>query len=40
LRFALQKLLIRQPAIFPVVTRSGEKLATKEQRDCSAAVNH
>jgi hypothetical protein len=38
LRFAVQKLLKREGAIFPVMPRSGEKLAREEQRDCSAKI--
>jgi hypothetical protein len=36
LPFALQKLFGAEAAIVPVMTRSGEKLATEEQRGCSA----
>jgi YesN/AraC family two-component response regulator len=40
LRFPLQKLLTHQAAIVPIIARSGEQLATEEQRDCSATVKH
>jgi hypothetical protein len=38
LAFALQKLLTHKAAMFPVIARSGEKLAREEQRDCSAKI--
>jgi hypothetical protein len=38
LSFALQKLRRLEGAIFPVMPRSGEKLAREEQRDCSAKI--
>jgi hypothetical protein len=38
LPFALQKLLMHEAAIFPVITRSGEQLAIEEQQNWSAAV--
>jgi hypothetical protein len=36
LAFALQKLLTHEAAMFSVIARSGEKLATEEQRRCSS----
>jgi hypothetical protein len=38
LPFALQKLFTSEAAIFPIIARSGEKLATEEQRNRSTAV--
>jgi len=39
LSFALQKLLTHEAAMFRVIARSGEELATEEQRDYSATFN-
>jgi hypothetical protein len=39
LPFALQKLLTLEAAMFHVIARTGEKLATEEQRECSVAAN-
>jgi hypothetical protein len=38
LAFPPQKLLTHEAAMFPIIARSGEKLAIEEQRDYSAAV--
>jgi hypothetical protein len=40
LAFALQKLLTHEALVFPVIARSGEELATEEQRECSATANY
>jgi hypothetical protein len=39
LAFALQKLLTHEAALFHIIARLGEKLATEEQRECSLTVN-
>jgi len=39
LPFALQKLLTHEAAMFRVIAKSGEELATEEQRDYPATVN-
>jgi len=35
----LQNIIVPIAAMFPVIARLGEKLATEEQRECSATVN-
>jgi AraC-like DNA-binding protein len=40
LPFAFQKLRAHEAATVGVIARSGEQLATEEQRECSMTVNH